>query len=44
MKETSAEKTITDEKQRQWLPEGDQGKRTESGYTNKALDTSKQFS
>ena len=33
--ESSAEKTTTDDKQRQWNPEGDRGEKAESGYSNK---------
>ena len=33
--EISAEKTTSDDKQRQWYPEEDQGKRAEAGYSNK---------
>ena len=33
--EISAEKTTSDDKQRKWHPEEDQGKRTEAGYSNR---------
>ena len=33
--EISAEKTTTDDKQRQRHPKGDQGKKADSGYSNK---------
>ena len=33
--EISAEKTTCDDKQGQWHPEEDQGKREEAGYSNK---------
>ena len=33
--EISVEKTTYDDKQRQWHPEEDQGKKAEAGYSNK---------
>ena len=35
MREIGAEKFTTDDKKRQWHPEGDQGKKTETEYSKK---------